>query len=298
MVSLQFIVEDPRGSLCHVCLYNYPGIVGATLKHIDALFPVGTILALQEPLLKQADVGEGILLRVDCPSHVHALEADDALIRGVVWRTGVSVSGAIPVPNTEDKWKNLGNSHFKAGFYLPAAVAYSRGLERHPTSDTLLLNRSLAYLRLRYFGAALADTEALSSRDIGPALRRKALFRAAQARYGMGVYEEALAGFRNVAAAFPEEKEECAKWARQCEARQREQTRGLYDWIGLFKACQVPGFRPDVAEYVGPVKVQSMQHRGGGRGIVATKDIKSGELLVLPALTHCQRCSMLTLVIL
>ncbi|KAG9001121.1 hypothetical protein FRB94_004919 [Tulasnella sp. JGI-2019a] len=46
MVSVMFGVEDAAGNVRQVSLYNYPGMAGATGPAIDALFPVGTVLAI------------------------------------------------------------------------------------------------------------------------------------------------------------------------------------------------------------------------------------------------------------
>ncbi|KAG8968853.1 hypothetical protein FRC05_001339, partial [Tulasnella sp. 425] len=180
--SVQILVEDVNGDVCRVTLYNYPGTIGAKSQLLDALFPVGSILAIREPTLKFATNGGNQLLRVDCPSDVIWLEPDDERLVGVKWKTGGHVPDSPRLPNTEEEWKKQGNGHYQNGLYIPAAVSYSRGLQRFPASSVLRLNRAMAYLQLEYYGAALSDCEtAQENEDLPASLMSKALFRAAWA---------------------------------------------------------------------------------------------------------------------
>jgi hypothetical protein len=77
------------------------------------------------------------------------------------------------------------------------------------------------------------------------------------------------------------------QWIARCKQRIREQSSGIYEWATLFKEWQMkykrdslPVPRLDIADYIGPVEVRVIVERGGGRGVVATRDIKCGELLV------------------
>ena len=63
---------------------------------------------------------------------------------------------------------------------------------------------------------------------------------------------------------------------------------GIYEWATLFKEWwknykkdSLPIPRLDIADYVGPVSVRAMAERGGVCGVIATRYIRSGELLVL-----------------
>ncbi|KAG8938006.1 hypothetical protein FRC04_009813, partial [Tulasnella sp. 424] len=178
-------VEDVNGDVCTMTVYNYPGTIGARSQLVEALFPVGSILAVREPTLKSA-VGMGNpLLRVNCPSDIIWLEPDDERLVGVEWKTGGHVANSPSLPRTEEEWKTQGNGYYQKGYYIPAAVSYSRGLQRFPTSSVLRLNRAMAYLQLEYYGAALSDCEtAQENEDLPASLRSKALFRAAWALYG------------------------------------------------------------------------------------------------------------------
>ena len=52
--------------------------------------------------------------------------------------------------------------------------------------------------------------------------------------------------------------------------------------------------RLDVASYTGPIQVESLAGRGGGRGVIASRDIQAGDLLVyrFPELVMTTRSQM------
>ncbi|KAG8995509.1 hypothetical protein FRB90_000168 [Tulasnella sp. 427] len=281
MFSVHLIVEDPNGDVCLMELYNYPGTIGASSGLVEALFPVGSILAVREPTMKSAAYGGGPLLRVDCPSNVTWLEPDDEKLRSIRWRTGDRVPHTPGLPRTEEEWKKQGNGHFRKGWYIPAAVSYGRGLARFPASSVLRLNRAMAYLQLRFFGAALMDCEtALENKELLGSLKPKALFRAAQALYGMGRWDQAERRFTEMELEHPTEVNACKKWVEKCRYRMKESTEGKYDWVTMYQNVQMGGVL-DVADYTGPVRVTKLSSCGGGRGIIASRDIQSGELLMV-----------------
>ncbi|KAG8962312.1 hypothetical protein FRC03_004373 [Tulasnella sp. 419] len=70
-------------------------------------------------------------------------------------------------------------------------------------------------------------------------------------------------------------------WSKKCDARRKEQETGEFDVVEMYKRSKTEGNRMDVADFVGHVTVTTMESRGGGRAVVATQDLKAGELLVL-----------------
>lgn len=277
--ALQTIAEDPDGAVCTLSLYNYPGSSGTKAASFTPLLPPGTILAIREPFLKAA-ADESINLRVDCPSDLIFLEPNDPLLQQITWKSKLQPT---PDPRTEEDWKVLGNKYFKVNNFLAASTIYSRGLLHNPTSNLLRLNRAMSFLRMRYYAAALADCEALTGNpSVVGNVRCKALHRAAQGLYGLGKWEDATTAFKSVAGEFPEEADGCLQWIRKCSERKAEATSGAYKWVEIFTASQAVGVRPDVAEFMGPIRVSSVKGVGGGRGIVAKKAVTAGELLVCP----------------
>ncbi|KAG8903324.1 hypothetical protein FRB99_003427 [Tulasnella sp. 403] len=279
--AVQFGVEDPRGSVTLVSLYGYPGTLGASMRTLDALFPLGYVLAIKEPYMKEMASGGGAHIRVDCASDLLFIHTDHPSLEGVQWKTR-SPASPLAVITSPDAWKELGNQYFKDALYFPAAVTYSRGLQHHPTAHLLRLNRAMAYLRLGYFGAALADCQQIMDLPTSTGnVHLKALFRAAQAKYGLGWWNDALSTFKDVARLYPSEAKVCNGWIEKCIQRKREAESGQYRWVTMFEEAQIPGKRLDVAEYVGAIEVTSSPPCGGGRGVIATRDIEPGELLVV-----------------
>jgi hypothetical protein len=138
----------------------------------------------------------------------------------------------------------------------------------------LWLNRSQAYIRLGWFSAALKDaTHVLAVPDLPVAITSKASYRAACALYGLGRYAGALKLFQAVHG-------DMETWKARCQRRLKEAATGDYNWVEMFDEAQKAAPDVDAAEFVGPVEVFSIPLRGGGRGIRATRDILSGELLV------------------
>jgi tetratricopeptide (TPR) repeat protein len=185
---------------------------------------------------------------------------------------------------TATEYKEDGNTHFKNASYIAAILSWSRGLRIEPNNDPLLLNRSLGYIKIEWYEAALRDAQAVISRPSIPAHAAKARSRIAWAEYGLGLYNDALRRFElNDSILTSTERNQ---WIARCKQRILEQSSGAYKWDLLFTEWQsnykdsLPIPRLDIADYIGPAEVRAMEGRGGGRGVVATRDIKCGELLV------------------
>ncbi|KAG8908311.1 hypothetical protein FRC01_007456 [Tulasnella sp. 417] len=282
-VAVQFGVEDSAGDVVMISLYNYPGTIGAKIDLLDSLFPLGTVLAIKEPTLKTSAAGGSVPhVRVDCPSDVVRLTSEDPLSSRTAWRTGERVPLAPEPPRTEDGWKALGNKYFQSGWFTSAAVAYSTGLKRTPSSQVLRLNRAMAYLKLGHSGAALSDcNQALGQKELPSSLRMKALHRKAQALYGLGRWEEAEMAFEATASEFPSEAVSCNQWIERCRKRRQENETGSYNWLEMYTASLSKARRLDVADYKGDIEVVSLPTRGGGRGVIVTKDVIAGQLLLV-----------------
>ncbi|KAG9001119.1 hypothetical protein FRB94_004917 [Tulasnella sp. JGI-2019a] len=281
MVDVMFGVEDVAGNVVQLTLNNYPGTAGATGLAVDALFPIGAVLAVREPTLKMMAQGNEAHIRVDCPSDIVRIDDDHSLLKDVNWKTGQRLASTPTLPRTEEEWREMGNRYFKSGWFVQAVLAYSRGLRRYPTSILLYLDRSLAHLRLNYYGAALADAlRVAEDAGVNQPTKVKAIFRAGQAKYGMGLWDDAQALFKQTSELDKSEVDNCQTWIERCRDRTAEARDGSYDWTRLFDLANIPGQRLDVADFTGPVEVAEIPSRGGGRGVVATRDIKCGELLV------------------
>lgn len=272
-MSVCLCVEDTAGHTRNVKLYNYPGTRLAPTTVLNTLFPIGCILAIREP--KGDSVGD---MRVDSPSDVTLVRSIDAIARDVIWK--------FPVPNsdtssrTKEEWVSLGEAHAKSGEIYASAFSYTRALDFGAETADLRNRRAFTYNELQYRSAALFDANAtLSIKGMSLQDRVTALTCAAHAEYGLGRYQTALHHFEECFALMPREENLIRTFMGSCRDRIQE-SRGNYDWEKMFEEAQTPGGRLDAAEFVGPMKIQAMPHRGGGRGVVTTRFVKAGELIV------------------
>lgn len=269
-------VEDTAGETFSLVLRDFPATAEA--DSFDTIFPVGSIVAIREPFLKVERDDPTCIVRVDSPSDVVFLHVTNPVLVGAVWSYPAPANTSLP--QTVDGWKALGDSFYEGKEFFSSAVAYTKGLELDADAHPLRLNRAGAYLRLKYFTAALADAKSVQELGyISEVDRSEALYRVAQARYGLGQYEVAAGLFQDCLSIAPDLRDEVMAWAQRCHERIRE-TRGKYDWMEFLKHEWIPGKRFDVADFVGPIKLHPMPHRRGGRGTVTTRYVKAGELIV------------------
>ena len=279
-MALEAIVEDPEGDVQLLSLYNFPSMVNAGADEIDAVFPVGKILAIREPYLKSSLQDEShAFIRVNSPSDVVFPDTTSEILQSITWRFHTNI---VEVPSTVHGWKEAGNLHFKAARWLAAAIAYTKGLALDSSAIVLRANRAETYLKLGYFSAALFDAEmVLQSLDVPENIQHKCLFRAGKAAYAQDNFENALRYFRRYQACNPTDLNDVNNWVRRALSCFMEQKFGQYDWARIFLESKESNSATDLADYVGPVEVTNIPSRGC-RGMVATKDIKVGELLVGP----------------
>jgi tetratricopeptide (TPR) repeat protein len=276
-VAVELSIEDPNGDAILLTLYNFPGLFLTNSKVLEAHFPIGTVMAIREPWMKIASASshQNVMIRVDSPSDVVILEPSNPNLQGIKWGTTPMIYRH--TFTTVERWKEQGNKHFKDALFVPAALAWSRGLELDPSLHALYLNRSQAYIKLEWFSAALADAaHVLSAPELHMSAAKKAAYRAASAEYGLGRYRDALARLETL-----DEDIHIKSLKSRCRQRTQEATTGEYAWIDMLRAGQHAVPHLDVAEFVDPaVGVAPMSTRGGGRGIRSMRDIKTGELLV------------------
>ncbi|KAI0335693.1 hypothetical protein GY45DRAFT_1350859 [Cubamyces sp. BRFM 1775] len=281
MVAVQTVVEDTEGIANDLSIYNFPSTSSCSLEHLDSLFSPGTVLAIREPTLKAPTQGIRPLLRVDSPTDIIFVPPNSPVLRGIAWRTGPKVVGyPVAPPISADSWRERGDSHFKASQWFLAAFAYSHALALDPNALAIRLNRAEAYLRLKYYSGAIHDAQGVLTKS-GPAdpSAYKALFRLAKARYGRREYSMAQNDFVRWKSRHPDDSA-ADSWIDRCRARLRERTTGMYDWSSLFRNARRQ-IRVDAADFFGPIEVKCMAHRGGGRGVVTTQDVKTGDLLLV-----------------
>ncbi|KZT71484.1 hypothetical protein DAEQUDRAFT_749855 [Daedalea quercina L-15889] len=280
VVAIQTVVEDVNGDVRTLSIYNFPTAYEALLDYVDLLFPIGVTMAILEPTYKAATQGPNAIIRVDSPTDIVFLDPRDEVLHGARWKSGSRVYRFNAWPSDADHWKARGNDYFKAVHWLPAVFAYSHGLRCEPESLVLRLNRSEGYLRLKFYSAACADAHHVRcAAGVAEAHRGKALFREAKAEYGRERYQTAKTLFEQWWSSHPKDTD-VVDWITRCNQRLQECSTGTYDWTQLFKQSQTGPYL-DIAGYTGPIEVKQMPNRGGGRGVAATRDIQTGDLLLV-----------------
>ncbi|KAG2496338.1 hypothetical protein HYH03_005568 [Edaphochlamys debaryana] len=256
--------------------------------------PMGTVLAVKEPYVRPM---EGVpTIRVNSPMDVLPITSPDhPLVAGTPWaelvRKGPSAAakpaagstGAGPAASGDPAaasaaLKAEGNALFGAGQY-----GEQPGEEQDPGTQQLALdllnNASAACLGFQAFPSAEAYAGLVLARQPGNA---KALLRRARALDGMGRFSEAATACK---AATQSSTQAPAADARvllsEVRRRAAEAERGQYDEMYRVAAASTASNTPSFeghADYVGPVSIVDVP--GKGRGLVATKAVKAGTLLM------------------
>ena len=162
---------------------------------------------------------------------------------------------------------------------------YSNALSQPATADELDIierNRSLAFLKIKQFDAALSDTGFSS---FNRKLSEKALYRAAEALYHLRRYTECCEVLELLRSTFLHNSQALAILDR-ARSRCLEQTTAVYDFASLqaeTKKLQVPHLDHDT--YIGPVEVKRRESKG--RGLFVTKAVKAGDLLLCEKAFSC-----------
>ncbi|BGP34113.1 hypothetical protein JCM10296v2_005928 [Rhodotorula toruloides] len=181
----------------------------------------------------------------------------------------------------------LGNRYFQQGDLEIVVKIYDGGLSRGVAPEVRLLlrhNRSQAHLRLANFASTYHDSSfVLKQLDEGvvgpPHAKLKATVRLARAFEVMRHLTLALEQYKK-ALDLNAAANEAADGLERVERKIRESETGDYDWRKLEKIAETET-RLDVGDFIGPIKRANMEGRGRGRGVVATRDIEAGELLLV-----------------
>lgn len=256
---------------------------------LNALFPIGSVFVIKEPIYKTAATGPSALIRVDSATDIVFLSPGDPLY-STNWK--LSLPSSPPTPPSD--FKAAGNASYSKKQYRGAIKMYSDGLKATPPPDVQLLlhlDRSAAHLALNQFRACHRDaTRVLELIETGtPGLastKEKALNCIAKAETGMRLFSSALQSY---ARAFDESPGhvEANRGVEDSQKRWSEAQNGDYDWLKLYKDGLDTSSHPrlDVADFVGPVFISNVPECGGGRGVFSVRDIKAGELLLVKKLS-------------
>ncbi|KAH7357056.1 hypothetical protein BKA65DRAFT_392716 [Rhexocercosporidium sp. MPI-PUGE-AT-0058] len=279
------LAEDEAGDAITFSLYQQEC---EDLQSAGEILKKGSIILLKEPYFKCVGDG-GYGLRVDHPSDVVWLSIDDPRVPPAWRETGDTGAKSGEELNQE------GNAYVSEGKFKQAIerqvrvfygeTPYAAALATTPTSveaEIIHNNRALALLRVKKYDAALADTiyvQELRARS------EKALYRGALALYNLRRYREAFETLQVLTAKYPASKPGAFEILR-VQARINEQDHGIYSFKKMHKASRLRPPIIDCATHIGPVEVRNIL--GKGRGLVTTRRVDAGELLMCEkAFSYC-----------
>lgn len=308
-------MEDSKGFVCLIHLFHLPsnyseddlltlyppgGYFGALFLLIimSCISKVSIHTAIKEPQVREMSqpvvvrgkqtFADSFVIRLESPGDIIRLSPSSAYVKSVNW--GLSTTLKVE----ELIYKVSGNDHFAKGEWLKAFAAYTRVLEGDPSlrgRATVLArsNRAQTLLNLKRPGAALRDCAAAlldpylshkSSDSKVQAVRFKIHYRAALAEYQLGRYTAALTRLEFVRKDYPKDTSILELIART-EERVAEANTGIYKWRELFSTFALdPEATLDIADYTGSM-ITHATVPGKGRGLIATRDIVPGELLLV-----------------
>ncbi len=109
-----------RGDIALVMLFNYPGLFNATIEELDAIFPIGTVLAIREPTYAKEVMSNSPTptIRVECPSDIVVTDTSGSYSQLPMWRTTLPTAPVLP--DSGEKWKAMGAKEFKKGRWMAA----------------------------------------------------------------------------------------------------------------------------------------------------------------------------------
>jgi tetratricopeptide (TPR) repeat protein len=259
MVGVTVAIEDLNGDVEELALYN---LVKDFDMSLDDILPIGTIIAIKEPYMKYGSVGNNVAIRCDSPSDVVFLTDNSPTLVGTKWFVKYDKSSF-------DSLKAKGNDMFKQKRYERALEFYSKALNIEQNS-VLHLNKSACLLKLERHQEAFDH----ACKSYSLAESDKALYRMGYSTYKMRDWNTAIQYFQKI-----QDVSLISKEIEDCEKRIVEATTGNYNWLQMYEQALKNDTRFDVADYIGPVKIADVP--GKGKGLVATRLIRPGELLVV-----------------
>ncbi|KAG6358541.1 hypothetical protein INS49_012058 [Diaporthe citri] len=272
--SIQNAVEDVQGSVDRLSVYNLP-----SASPMDKVLPKGAIVAVKEPYFKATADGS-VMVRVDHPSDFVLLEPHDSLVPPQ-WRKGPKAARAM------FQLKEEGNTAFKRGHWQEAGECYTKALAKADNHtdlrQTLHRNRAQVCLNLGQYQFASEDAVAsVIAGDDTPhqakMLNVKSYFRAGRAQYQLGNFDLAREYLDEALRLDPTDDTVKADLTRT-KLRILEQQKGDYNFAAMAQNATASHKKLDHATFTSNTKIAPAGKRG--RGLVAIKNIKHGDLVMV-----------------
>lgn len=273
-------VEDTQGGVDCLILHCRDPLLTA-----EETLPNGVVLAIKEPYyVTFPDLQHGI--QVDHPSDLIELDISSDLYPAQ-WKD--EVLDRYPQGASQLKVEGnraVGNREFMRATRLYNMAAYLCTPAEDVLRHDVMRNRALTNLSLGRFPQALADAIAAvdppteDTNEENPLLQYKAQCRAASALYGLGRFEEAARYFTD-ACKLPlsHPTDAASSGLKRATNRMKEEKNGEYDFQTIFNLVQLSKPLTDTANFLRNTRVVDFGPPRG-RGLVATRDIAMGELVM------------------
>jgi tetratricopeptide (TPR) repeat protein len=267
-------------------------------KHGQDILESGSTFKVKEPYFTISDQGDPTL-RIDHPSDLvvcaeslrtdsrHSSTEEVGHSESAVSATAPTAPTALAA-KTARECKEEGNAALKQQDLLLAHANYTQGLRLVPTDGAakedlaydLFRNRAHVNLLLNRPDEAKADALA-SLTDLKDQkhkdLDSKAYFRAGCAAYNLGEFQEAKRFFKEQQRLTPGDKNATGRLLKT-ELRLQEQATGVYDFKKIKAGLSMARPRVDATSFTRNAKIGKSP--GRGRGLVATRDMDSGEIIL------------------
>eukprot|EP01084_Bolivina_argentea_P169109 293177_1 len=264
LINISTILEDKNNNAISIAIYNYQQIL-----QNDSMLPENTKLIIKEPYIKIFQ-NQNPAIRIDNPFTNIILFHDT--LKPIIINTNKESINTLSI----HALKEIGNKYFKSKQYKAAVKCYSVALTKNDQDNKyqdlickLLNNRALCYIQLKNFQKAAKDAnKALSMNDSW----LKAKYTLCNALIGNKRYKEAL----NYLKGANLNKHKAFKTLTKTINRKILETSKefVYD-----KPKTMQLWEPEIDFVSDSIEVVWINKKKG-RGFVAVKDIKKGQLLV------------------
>jgi len=287
--SCSLLTSCLLSEICEIRYFPLTNIV--TGPDLDRILPLGTILFIREPTfrLEYPHSKRSPLISVNSPTDVVFLRPDHPRLENITW----SSPSPAPSPPRPVDLHALGDSLADEGKLQLAAKAYSDGLFTDLDSKeklVLQLSRAKVQLRLSNFasavrGAASAIRMIDEGVEGGPGMMSGAVLVMAKGYEGLRLFSKAESSYRRYLQLIPANSPR-AKEGKEGQKRMR--TNQVDAAVARFIEMNVNELHEakawdngyDLADWFGPIAIARIPGREGGRGIVTTRDVAPGELLM------------------
>ena len=291
IMNLTTILQDKYGNICNCAIYNFHQIMQLSIKKLNKILPINTTIIIKEPYIKLFD-SHSVAIRIDNP-HTNLIIFDDHLQQ----KQNLDNDAIL---NKMDiiKLKENGNRYYKQKYFDIAIKFYSIAINKINENENdnkndddekekkekenqqdfkvkLLNNRGLCYLQSNKYQQAVNDgLEALKIDNKWI----KARYTLCSALYGLKRYKQALETLNQ-----HENKDELQakllkKLVKDLKDKILKTSKKFHDFQSKQELVALIGIHD--ADYISDAIQIAWINEKKGRGVIATRDIKSGTFLL------------------